>query len=197
MHDLDALYLLGLASDRVVVLFDDEQGIVVIERELGVVRERNIRVALDQVRVLEVDGSGDFIAVGVLQIEDQDEVLGVANAVELDDDATGSCCRVNPLSATIGGTRVDSDAIRRLGCTNPVLVEVGDRVVGGTAVVERGVTNGRSIAASMRAICSNAVGLVDRLVELPCPLRATMQRPKPSSCSLSTNSVSMPSMPAD
>jgi len=40
----------------------------------------------------------------------------------------------------------------------------------------------------MRAICSNAVGLVDRLVELPCLLRATMQRPKPSSCSLSTNS---------
>src|SRR5262249_17289834 len=39
--------------------------------------------------------------------------------------------------------------------------------------------------------------LVDRLVELPCPLRATMQGPKPSSCSLSTNSVSMPSMLAD
>ena len=57
--------------------------------------------------VLDVDGSGDFIAVGVLQIEDQDEVLGVANAVELDDDATGGCCRVNPLNATIGGTRVD------------------------------------------------------------------------------------------
>src|SRR5262249_60560692 len=34
------------------------------------------------------------------------------------------------------------------------------------------------------AICSNAVGLVDRLVELPCPLRVTMQRPRPSSCSL-------------
>src|SRR5262249_41169364 len=47
------------------------------------------------------------------------------------------------------------------------------------------------------AICSNAVGLVDRLVELPCPLRVTMQRPRPSSCSLSTNSVSMRSMPAD
>src|SRR6516165_3175636 len=51
------------------------------------------------------------------------------------------------------------------------------------------------LITSMRAICSNAVGLVDRLVELPCPLRATMQGPKPSSCSLSTNSVSMPSMP--
>src|SRR6516165_3526227 len=49
----------------------------------------------------------------------------------------------------------------------------------------------------MRAICSNAVGLVDRLVELPCPLRVTMQRPRPSSCSLSMNSVSMLSMPAD
>jgi len=55
----------------------------------------------------------------------------------------------------------------------------------------------RRLITSMRAICSNAVGLVDRLVELPCLLRATMQRPKPSSCSLSTNSVSMPSMPAD
>src|SRR6516165_1717512 len=53
------------------------------------------------------------------------------------------------------------------------------------------------LITSMRAICSNAVGLVDRLVELHCPLRATMQGPKPSSCSLSTNSVSMPSMPAD
>src|SRR5829696_8644464 len=99
---------------------------------------------LDQVRVLDVDGSGHFIAVGVLQVEDQDEVLGVANAVELDDDATGGCCRIKPLSATTGGIRVDiaedvlfeepqrqqftflyrisSDAIRRLGCTNPVLV---------------------------------------------------------------------------
>src|SRR5215475_7616255 len=151
MHDLDALYLVSLASDRVVVLFEDEQGIVVIERELGVVREGNIRVALDQVRVLDVDGSGYFIAVGVLQVEDQDEVLGVANAVELDDDAAGGCCRVKPLSATTGATRVDiaedvlleepqrqqftflyrisSDTIRRLGCTNPVLVDVGDHIM--------------------------------------------------------------------
>src|SRR5215472_9364979 len=49
----------------------------------------------------------------------------------------------------------------------------------------------------MRAVCSNAAGLVDRLVELPCPLRATMQGPKSSSCSLLTNSVSMLLMPAD
>src|SRR5262249_55671927 len=49
----------------------------------------------------------------------------------------------------------------------------------------------------MRAICSNAVGLVDRLVELPCPFRAKMQRPRPSSCRLSMNPVSMLSMPAD
>src|SRR5262245_22808170 len=107
LHDLDALYLVGLASDRVVVLFDDEQGIVVIERELGVVREGNIRVAFDQVRVLNVDSSGHFNAVGVLQVEDQDEVLGGANAVELDDDATGGCCRVKPLGATTGDFRVD------------------------------------------------------------------------------------------
>jgi hypothetical protein len=55
----------------------------------------------------------------------------------------------------------------------------------------------KRLITSMRAICSNAVGLADRLVELPCPLRATMQRPRPSSCSLSMNSVSMRSMPAD
>src|SRR6516162_1120103 len=55
----------------------------------------------------------------------------------------------------------------------------------------------KRLITSMRAICSNAVGLVDRLVELPCPLRVTMQRPRPSSCSLSMNSVSMLSMPAD
>src|SRR5262249_11882127 len=81
-----------------------------------------------------------------------DEVLGGADAVELNDDATGECCRVKPLSATTGGLRVDiaedvlleepqrqqftfldrisSDAIRRLGCTNPVLVDVGDHIIG-------------------------------------------------------------------
>ena len=119
----------------------------------------NIRVAFDQVRVLDVDRPRDLIAVGVLQVEDHDEVLGVANAVELDDEATGGCCRVKPLSAATGSTRVNiaedvlleepqrqqltflyriaSDAIRRLGCTNPVLVDVGDHVMRGTSVVER------------------------------------------------------------
>src|SRR5262249_46785405 len=35
----------------------------------------------------------------------------------------------------------------------------------------------RRLITSMRAICSNAVGLVDRLGEFPCLLRGTMQRP--------------------
>src|SRR6185503_7961590 len=121
-------------------------GIVVVEGELGVVWGGNIRVALDQVRVLDVDGSGDLIAVGVLQIEDHDEILGGANAVELDRDATGGCRRVELLRAATGGIRVDvaenvrveepqrqqlaflnriaGDAIGRLRRAHPVLVDV-------------------------------------------------------------------------
>src|SRR4051812_42728394 len=37
LHDLHALYLVRLASTRVVVLFNNDQGVVVVERELGAI----------------------------------------------------------------------------------------------------------------------------------------------------------------
>ena len=101
LHDLYALYLIGLghAVDHVVevVLFDDEQGIVVVERELGVVRGGDIGVPLDQVRVLHVYGTSGFVAIGVDQIEDHHQILAVADAVELDDDTAGRRGRLGTL----------------------------------------------------------------------------------------------------
>jgi len=83
LHDLDTLDLICLVTVGVVVLFDNQQGIVIIERELGVVGRGNVGIPLDQVRILDVDRPCYFIAVRVLQVEDQDQIFRGADAVGL------------------------------------------------------------------------------------------------------------------